>query len=150
MELKFLTFRAIFIFSVNSSGGHNVGNGGDAIVCKKNGLIRLVRLYDFYEKGKVQSVPITGPLFCNLVSASLNAVLAGMGLGMYLSYQVEAQLSSGELLVVLADFEPPPLPVSVVYSHTKLMSTRVRVFVDWITNELRKDLRADEKGMHRT
>ena len=42
----------------------------------------------------------------------------------------------------MVDFEPPALPVNVVYSHTKLMSTRVRLFVDWITHELHNDLKS--------
>jgi DNA-binding transcriptional LysR family regulator len=37
---------------------------------------------------------------------------------------------------VLRDFEPPPLPVSIVYPHARLLSTRVRVFVDWLTKRL--------------
>ncbi|MEH6576794.1 MAG: LysR family transcriptional regulator [Amphritea sp.] len=94
----------------------------------------------FYEKDKVHAIPIKGPLSCNQLAASLSAVCEGAGLGVFLSYQVEEQLASGELQIVLADYEPPPLPVSVVYSHAKLMSTRVRVFVDWITRELRAQL----------
>ena len=98
--------------------------------------------WHFYEKDKTHTIPIGGPLVCNLVAASIVAVRASLGLGMCLSYQVEDQLASGELQVVLADYEPPPLPVSVVFSHTKLMSTRVRVFVDWITRELRREFSA--------
>tara|TARA_R110002167_G_scaffold163319_4_gene360191 strand:- start:5775 stop:6671 length:897 start_codon:yes stop_codon:yes gene_type:complete len=97
-------------------------------------------LWQFYDKNKLLSVPITGPLQCNQLPSALGAVCQGMGLGLFLSYQVEDRLASGELQVVLADYEPSPLPVSVVYSHAKLMSTRVRVFIDWITIELRRAL----------
>ena len=68
------------------------------------------------------------PIICNQVKASLKAVCDGLGLGMFLSYQIREQIVSGQLQVVLADYEPAPRPVSVVYSHAKLMSTRVRVF----------------------
>lgn len=96
--------------------------------------------WQFYDKEKTLTIPIKSRLVCNQVTASMNAVLANVGLGMFISYQVESLVESGELQIVLSDFEPPPLPVSVVFSHTKLMSTRVRVFVDWITQELRKEL----------
>jgi len=96
--------------------------------------------WQLYEKNKTHSISIKGPLVCNHGTSSLDAVCEGMGLGLFLSYQVESKIASGELQIVLAEFEPAPLPVSVVYSHTKLMSTRVRVFVDWITLELRKEL----------
>jgi len=91
-----------------------------------------------YEKKKIHNIAVSGPVICNQVVASRKAVCDGLGLGMFLSYQVEEQIKSGELQIVLSNFEPEPRPVSVVYSHAKLMSTRVRVFVDWITFELRK------------
>jgi DNA-binding transcriptional LysR family regulator len=70
--------------------------------------------------------------------AAMAAVKDGMGLGMFLSYMVEKELRSGELQTVLEPFEPQPIPVHVVFSSTKLMSTRVRAFVDWLTLELRR------------
>jgi hypothetical protein len=36
-----------------------------------------------------------------------------------------------KLREVLEAFEPPPLPVSLVYPHAKLLSPRVRAFVDF-------------------
>ena len=96
--------------------------------------------WHLYEKRKTHTISINGPVICNQVEASRKAVCDGLGLGMFLSYQVEELIKSGDLQVVLSDFEPDPRPVNVVYSHAKLMSTRVRVFVDWITLELRKNL----------
>jgi len=96
--------------------------------------------WQFHEKKKIHNIPVDGPLYCTQIASMLNAVRDDMGFGIFLSYQVEAEIASGELTVVLADYEPPPLPVSVVYSHAKLMSTRVRAFVEWITLELRRTL----------
>ena len=97
--------------------------------------------WNFYEGKKVHSIAIDGPLYCTQVSSMRQAVLDDIGLGIFLSYQVDAQIASGELQTVLVDYEPAPLPVSVVYSHAKLMSTRVRTFVDWITLKLREQMR---------
>jgi DNA-binding transcriptional LysR family regulator len=41
-----------------------------------------------------------------------------------------------KLKVVLREFEPAPLPVHIVYPHARLLSTRVRVFVDWLAKKL--------------
>jgi len=98
--------------------------------------------WQLHEGDKTHLIPIEGPLVCNQASAALTAVKSGMGLGMFLSYMVEDDVASGALQLVLEEFEPPLLPVSVVYSHSKLMSTRVRVFVDWMIHELRRSLRA--------
>jgi DNA-binding transcriptional LysR family regulator len=96
--------------------------------------------WSLFDNTNLVSIPVSGPLSCNQMPTALNAVQSHMGLGMFLSYMIESQVASGELQIVLANYEPPPLPVSVVFSHAKLMSTRVRVFVDWITLELRREL----------
>lgn len=96
--------------------------------------------WQFNEKGRVLSVAVKGPLSCNNIDTAFEAVMSSMGLGMFLSYQVEKQIASGELQIVLPVYEFPAVPVSVLYSHTKLMSTRVRAFVDWISNELKQNL----------
>ena len=48
-----------------------------------------------------------------------------------------ADPGEGSLRVVLADFEPPPLPVQIVYPDARLMSPRLRVFVDALREHLR-------------
>jgi DNA-binding transcriptional LysR family regulator len=42
-------------------------------------------------------------------------------------YRVVSELASGALVEVLADFPPSPLPVHVLYSHTRRLSPRLRV-----------------------
>lgn len=96
--------------------------------------------WQFNQKGRVLSVAVKGPLSCNNIDTAFEAVMSSMGLGMFLSYQVEKQIASGELQVVLPAYEFPAAPVSVIYSHAKLMSTRVRAFVDWISKELKQNL----------
>jgi DNA-binding transcriptional LysR family regulator len=39
---------------------------------------------------------------------------------------------------VLAEFEPPPLPIHVIYPHSRLLSANLRAFVDWVVPRLRK------------
>jgi DNA-binding transcriptional LysR family regulator len=41
---------------------------------------------------------------------------------------------AGRLEVVLADFESPPLPIHLVYPTTRLLSAKVRAFVDMATS----------------
>jgi len=38
---------------------------------------------------------------------------------------------------VLEEFEPEPLPLSLVYPHARLLSARVRSFVDFTSARLR-------------
>jgi DNA-binding transcriptional LysR family regulator len=55
---------------------------------------------------------------------------------MFLSYQVEPLVRANRLEVVLADFERAPLPVSLVYPEARLVSTRLRVLLDWLKQTL--------------
>jgi DNA-binding transcriptional LysR family regulator len=49
---------------------------------------------------------------------------------------------------VLADFEPPPLPIHVVHVAGRRASARVRALVDFLVERLRSDrsLNAQQAG----
>ncbi len=96
--------------------------------------------WHLYQGDKIHSIPVKGPLICNNITSALNVVKENLGLGMFLSYQVEQEVANGELRLVLEEYEPPALDVNIVYSHAKLMSMRIRYFVDWLTQELRQQM----------
>jgi DNA-binding transcriptional LysR family regulator len=85
-------------------------------------------------------VAVEGPFACNQADAAIDACLQGLGFGRFLSYQVQALIAAGKLKLVLEEFEPEPLPVSLVYPHARLLSARVRAFVDWTSARLRPAL----------
>ena len=95
-------------------------------------------VWHFQDNNKRLDVPISGPFKCNQVSASVEACVAGLGFGMFLNYQVRPWVECGELKIILGDYEPAPLPLNLVYPHTRLMATRVRTLVDWLASDLRK------------
>lgn len=66
----------------------------------------------------------------NSVDAAIGYAEAGGGLTMVLAYQVIEAVRAGRLEVVLAALEPPPLPIQVVYPTTRLLSAKVRTFVE--------------------
>ncbi len=96
--------------------------------------------WPFREEGKSRNVPIEPVYTCNQAAASIETCVSGLGYGMFLSYMVEPQLKAGKLNLVLEEFETSPMPVHVVYQQSKYLSTRIRVFVDWMTSELRHQL----------
>ena len=51
-------------------------------------------------------------------------------------------LASGALQVVLRDYEMAPMPVHVVYPEGRKSSAKVRSFVDFCVDALRRDLAA--------
>ena len=70
--------------------------------------------------------------------AAITAAAMGLGLTRVLSYQVASKVAAGELEIVLADFELPPLPIHVVYQGGRKAPVRVRSFVDFAVNVLRE------------
>ena len=82
-------------------------------------------------------VPITSVITSNDFDSCLSACADGLGLGMFLSYQVGPSIRSGKLRYVLEKFETEPLPIQVVYPHSRLLSSKVRAFVDVCVKTLR-------------
>jgi DNA-binding transcriptional LysR family regulator len=62
----------------------------------------------------------------------------GLGLIQVPLYRLSAELAAGTLVEVLADFPPDTLPVHVLYPHSRQLSPRVRVFIDWLAGEFRR------------
>ncbi len=92
--------------------------------------------WHFQDNGKHLSVPVTGKLVCNQVRASVEACVAGTGFGLFYCYQVMPYIHEGQLATVLTDFELDPVPLSLVYPHARLLSARVRVMVDWLSDNV--------------
>ncbi|WP_148715424.1 LysR family transcriptional regulator [Chitinolyticbacter meiyuanensis] len=83
-------------------------------------------------RGKPCAVPVSGNFECNQGMPALEACLAGLGLGQFLSYQVVEHIRAGRLVPLLTDCLAPAQPINVVYPHAGLLPARIRVFVDWI------------------
>jgi DNA-binding transcriptional LysR family regulator len=96
--------------------------------------------WNFYDSGKKITVPVSGRLRCNQIAAAVDACASGIGFGLFFGYQAAPLIAQGKLQVVLAAYEPPPTPVSLVYPHAKLIATRTRVFLDWMAPRLRAAL----------
>jgi DNA-binding transcriptional LysR family regulator len=94
----------------------------------------------FCAAGKVRQ--ITLPSAVTVTGAETNVASACVGLGLIQAprYRVVSELSTGALVEVLSDFPPSPLPVHVLYSHTRHLSPRLRVFIDWMAEQFRERL----------
>lgn len=65
------------------------------------------------------------------------AARAGHGLVRALSYQVAEDVAAGRLRIVLADYEPPLIPVHLVYPEGRRAAAKVHAFVDHVVAHLR-------------
>lgn len=91
----------------------------------------------FREAGRGGSFAVAakGNLEFNHIAPAVEACAAGMGFGMFFSYQVQPFVAQGRLAIVLEDFELEPRPVSVIYPHARLLPARTRAFIDWMKRE---------------
>jgi DNA-binding transcriptional LysR family regulator len=70
--------------------------------------------------------------------AAITAACLGLGFTRVLSYQVASKVAAGELEIILADYELPPLPIHVIYQGGRKAPARVRSFVDFAVQTLRE------------
>jgi LysR family transcriptional regulator, regulator for bpeEF and oprC len=74
-------------------------------------------------------------------SAYVAAALAGLGVAAAPTFMVQDHIAGGALQPVLAAWTTDVIPLHVVYPPNRHLSTKLRVFVDWVA-----DLFASEKG----
>lgn len=84
------------------------------------------------------NIPIATAISCNDIDSSLEACVSGRGLGLFLSYQTAPYRNQKKLRYVLEEFETEPVPVQVVYQQARLVTSKVRGFVDECVTKLRQ------------
>ena len=89
--------------------------------------------WDFVVDGESIPVKMKGVVSVNDGDAYVACGLQGFGLIQPPSFMVAEHLESGALREILPEWRPAPLPISVVYLHNRHLSSKVRVFVDWVT-----------------
>ena len=92
----------------------------------------------FWRDDQPSQVSFTPRFVTNSADAALGHAEQGGGLTMVLAYQAVEAVRAGRLRVVLSEFEPPPLPIHLVYPTTRLLSVREQtpfLYVD-VTDEL--------------
>ena len=87
----------------------------------------------FVEGGREVRVACTPRFITNSADAAIQYAEQGGGLTRVMAYQAAAALKAGRLRIVLAKFEQPPLPIHLVYPTSRLLSAKVRAFIDLVT-----------------
>lgn len=97
------------------------------------------RQWSFAVAGKSRTVRPPVRVTANSAEVAIAAAVAGLGVARLLSYQVADELRREALKIVLADFEPLPVPIHVVHLDGLRAGSRVRTFVDFAVERLRKN-----------
>jgi DNA-binding transcriptional LysR family regulator len=86
----------------------------------------------FVDSGSEIRLNYAPRLSTNSADAGIQYAEAGGGLIRVLAYQAAEAIKRGRLKIVLAKFEPPPLPIHIVYPTSRLLSSKVRAFIDLV------------------
>jgi DNA-binding transcriptional LysR family regulator len=86
----------------------------------------------FVEGGTEIRMDYAPRLVTNTADAAIRYAEAGGGLTRVLAYQAAEAIKRGRLKIVLAKFEQPALPIHIVYPTSRLLSAKVRTFIDLV------------------
>lgn len=87
---------------------------------------------EFTVDGKERVVVLPGAVSVTGTDLYSGSAVAGLGIVQVPQYGVADHLAAGRLKIILADFPPPPMPISVLYPQNRQLSSRVRVFALWL------------------
>ena len=88
--------------------------------------------WHFTVAGKPCTVKVSGTLRVNNGEVLREAALAGQGITMLPTFLIGEQIARGQLTVALTEFLPSDSAVYAVYPHSRHLSPKVRVFVDFL------------------
>ena len=96
------------------------------------------------QAGKLLEVPITGSLQSDNGSVLLTATVAGMGVALMPDWAVREHLAAGRLVSVLPGYQASHIEfdngIYAVFQHATQITTKVRVFVDYIAAHFKERL----------
>lgn len=80
-----------------------------------------------------QKIPVEGTFNSDNGGALKNAALAGLGITRLLSFQVHEEVQQNRLKLLFSEQLPPGLVVQAVFTHQRNLSSRVQVFLNFLT-----------------
>ena len=78
-------------------------------------------------------------LVTNASEVAIEAAVQGRGIARAMRYQVDAEVRAGRLQIVLAEFEPEPVPVHLVHVAGRMAPAKLRAFIDFAVERLRAE-----------
>ncbi|WP_414448299.1 LysR family transcriptional regulator [Burkholderia sp. 22PA0099] len=115
---------------------HELSERGHRMVFYTSTFGHRSALWEYVERGRPATLALPCALSVNSVQTYYAAGVAGIGLIQASRSRLGPFLASGELVEVLPDFRPAPLPVWLVVAHRHNLSRRVRVFMEWLEQVL--------------
>ncbi|MGD1932356.1 MAG: LysR family transcriptional regulator [Leptolyngbyaceae cyanobacterium] len=85
--------------------------------------------------GQVERRQVKGNLTIDDGEAVGRSAIAGLGISQMPGYMAAAALEQGLLQEVLRDYRPPEVPITALYLERRLVSPRIRAFIDFMVQQ---------------
>jgi DNA-binding transcriptional LysR family regulator len=96
--------------------------------------------FEYNANGKSQSYKMKSRICVNNTDAYRVACAAGLGIMQAPRFGAHELLLSGGLIEILPAYRAPAMAVSILFPHRRNLSKRVRIFMDWLSELIQKQL----------
>ncbi|WP_426435775.1 LysR family transcriptional regulator [Bradyrhizobium genosp. P] len=96
--------------------------------------------WGFFTEETAQTIQVPSHLAVNLGEAAVAAAVAGAGIARVLSYLIDDLVKSRSLVKLLEAYEPPPIPISLIYPSQRQVPLKLRAFLDFSIPRLQQRL----------
>jgi DNA-binding transcriptional LysR family regulator len=100
--------------------------------CIAYSLLPTPAQWEFYKNGVRSSVTVDPRAICNSAEIEVAMVKQGIGITRLPLFTCEHEVASGELQIILDDYDQKQLDVFAVYPHRQYLTAKVRAFVDFV------------------
>jgi DNA-binding transcriptional LysR family regulator len=124
--------RRIVIASIGYIREHGEPSTPEAVVAHATIQFGAAPDWRFVRDGQELRLTVTPRFVTNSADAAIQHAEHGGGLTRVMAYQAAESIRTGRLRIVLAQFEQPALPIHIVYPTSRLLSAKVRAFIDLV------------------
>ena len=89
----------------------------------------------FSMDGQIERRQVKGNLTIDDGEAVGRSAIAGLGISQMPGYMAFKALEQGLLIEVLREYRPPEVPITALYLERRLVSPRIRAFVDFMVKQ---------------
>ncbi|KXU89276.1 transcriptional regulator [Paraburkholderia monticola] len=95
--------------------------------------------FEYEVGGEIERVPMTSTLAVNDGSVYIGAAVLGHGIIQPSRFMVAKLIEQGALTEILGNYTSPGTPLSILYAHRRNLSSRLRAFIDWVSELARNN-----------
>jgi len=102
--------------------------------CIAYSLLPTPTQWSFHKDGVRTSVTVDPRAMCNIAVVEVAMVMQGIGITRLPLFTCEKEVASGDLKVILDDYDQVKFDVYAVYPHRQYLTAKVRAFVDFVVD----------------